>query len=87
MNSIKESKHLEESNKQMPISLYYKKTVEENNGSDVSIIDSNMVGMEKKLKSKSKSKTKTIVNKEEEKRLTVLNVIVLSMNNIVELPG
>lgn len=85
MNSIKESKHLEERNKQMPISLYYKKTVEENNGSDVSIIDTNMVGMEKKLKSKSKSKT--IVNKEEEKRLTVLNVFILFMNNIVELPG
>lgn len=87
MNSIKENQHLEERNKQIPISLYYKKTVEENNGSDVTIIDSNMIGMEKKLKSKSKSKSKTLINQEEEKRLTVLNVLVSFISNLVELPG
>lgn len=87
MNSIKENQHLEERDKQMPISLYYKKTVEENNGSDVRIIDSNMLGMEKKMKSKSKSKSKTLINQEEEKRLTVLNVFVSFIRNLVELPG
>ena len=46
--------------------MYYKKTAEENVGSDVEIIASDLKGLEKQSQSKLKE--------EEKKRLTTLNV-------------
>lgn len=64
-----------EAKKQTPISLYYKRTVEEPGGNDVEIISSDLKGLEKKCNTKSKSKLK----KEEEEKLTTLNVFQFDM--------
>ena len=73
MNSIKENQIQKEKKNQMPISYYYKMTVDKEMKDDVEIIDYDLKNME----SKSKSKTKTKEKIEEEKRLTTLNVFCL----------
>ena len=72
INSLKETEIINKQKKQIPISVYYKRTVEKTADDDVQIIDSDLKGMEKKANSKTKSKTQKEV--EEEVRLTKLNV-------------
>lgn len=73
MNSIKENQIQKEKKNQMPISYYYKMTVDKEMKDDVEIIDYDLKNMESKNKSKSKSKSKEKI--EEEKRLITLNVL------------
>ena len=75
MNSIKENQIQKEKKNQMPISYYYKMTVDKEMKDDVEIIDYDLKNMESKNKSKLKSKSKEKI--EEEKRLTTLNVFCL----------
>ena len=69
----------------MPISVYYKRTVENTTDDDIQIIDSDLKGMEKKVKAKTKSKTKKEL--EEETRLTTLNVFPFILTKLAKLHG